>query len=210
MQKRVVTAKAPLSIERKGEQARQAEIYCRLMAFGNVAFSTLYDHSEGAFRRRIILTTKPKPQHRKDDRELSQKILAEKSGVFNWMMEGLKRLIGNGWEFTTSEQAKRNLEESKRESFNLLAFLADENAVRLGNLSDTITSNDLYSAYEAWCRANGETPLRQKTVTSYLKTEGKRYGIRYTGNAKDEKKRRVRGFEGVKIIDRGYNYQPHI
>ena len=210
VQKRVVTAKAPLSIERKGEQARQAEIYCRLMAFGNVAFSTLYDHSEGAFRRRIILTTKPKPQHRKDDRELSQKILAEKSGVFNWMMEGLKRLIGNGWEFTTSEQAKRNLEESKRESFNLLAFLADENAVRLGNLSDTITSNDLYSAYEAWCRANGETPLRQKTVTSYLKTEGKRYGIRYTGNAKDEKKRRVRGFEGVKIIDHGYNYQPHI
>ena len=207
VQKRVVTAKAPLSIERKGEQARQAEIYCRLMAFGNVAFSTLYDHSEGAFRRRIILTTKPKPQHRKDDRELSQKILAEKSGVFNWMMEGLKRLIGNGWEFTTSEQAKRNLEESKQESFNLLAFLADENAVRLGNLSETITSNDLYSAYEAWCRANGENPVRQKTVVSYLKSEEKRLGIRYSNHVKDEKNRQVRGFEGVKIIDRGYIYQ---
>lgn len=210
VQKRVVTAKAPLSIERKGEQAVQAMLTCRLMAFGNVPFSTLYDHSEGAFRRRIILTTKPKPVHRKDDRDLPEKILAGKSGVFNWMLEGLKRLIGNGWEFTISEQAKRNLEESKQESFNLLAFLADENAVRLGNLSDTITSNDLYSAYEAWCRSNGENPVRQKTVAGYLKTEGKRYGIRYTGNAKDEQGRRVRGFEGVKIIDRGYNYQPHI
>lgn len=210
VQKRLVTANAPLSIERKGEQAVQAMLTCRLMAFGNVPFSTLYDHSEGAFRRRIILTTKPKPVHRKDDRDLPEKILAGKSGVFNWMLEGLKRLIGNGWEFTISEQAKRNLEESKQESFNLLAFLADENAVRLGNLSDTITSNDLYSAYEAWCRANGENPVRQKTVAGYLKSEGKRYGIRYTGNAKDEQGRRVRGFEGVKIIDRGYNYQPHI
>ena len=210
VQKRVVTAKAPLSIERKGEQARQADIYCRLMAFGNVAFSTLYDHSEGAFRRRIILTTKPKPQHRKDDRELTQKIQAEKSGVFNWMLEGLARLMRNGWEFTTSEQAKRNLEESKQESFNLLAFLADENAVRLGNLADTITSNDLYSAYEAWCRANGENPVRQKTVASYLKAEETRLGIRYTGNAKDKTGRRVRGFDGVKIVHRGYIYQSHI
>lgn len=210
VQKRLVTANAPLSIERKGEQAVQAMLTCRLMAFGNVPFSTLYDHSEGAFRRRIILTTKPKQEGRKDDRDLPEKILAGKSGVFNWMLEGLKRLIGNGWEFTTSEQAKRNLEESKQESFNLLAFLADENAVRLGNLPDTITSNDLYSAYEAWCRANGENPVRQKTVAGYLKSEGKRYGIRYTGNAKDEQGRRVRGFEGVKIIDRGYNYQPHI
>lgn len=210
VQKRLVTANAPLSIERKGEQAVQAMLTCRLMAFGNVPFSTLYDHSEGAFRRRIILTTKPKQEGRRDDRDLPDKILQGKSGVFNWMLEGLKRLIGNGWEFTTSEQAKRNLEESKQESFNLLAFLADENAVRLGNLSDTITSNDLYSAYEAWCRANGENPVRQKTVAGYLKSEGKRYGIRYTGNAKDEQGRRVRGFEGVKIIDRGYNYQPHI
>lgn len=210
VQKRVVTAKAPLSIERKGEQAVQAMLTCRLMAFGNVPFSTLYDHSEGAFRRRIILTTRPKAEGRRDDRDLPEKILAGKSGVFNWMLEGLKRLIGNGWEFTISQRARENLEETKRESFNLLEFLADENAVRLGNLSDTITSNDLYSAYEAWCRANGENPVRQKTVAGYLKSEGKRYGIRYTGNAKDEQGRRVRGFEGVKIIDRGYNYQPHI
>lgn len=210
VQKRLVTANAPLSIERKGEQAVQAMLTCRLMAFGNVPFSTLYDHSEGAFRRRIILTTKPKQEGRRDDRDLPDKILQGKSGVFNWMLEGLSRLTSNGWEFTISQRARENLEETKRESFNLLGFLADENAVRLGNLPDTITSNDLYSAYEAWCRANGENPVRQKTVAGYLKSEGKRYGIRYTGNAKDEQGRRVRGFEGVKIIDRGYNYQPHI
>lgn len=135
VQKRLVTANAPLSIERKGEQAVQAMLTCRLMAFGNVPFSTLYDHSEGAFRRRIILTTKPKQEGRRDDRDLPDKILQGKSGVFNWMLEGLSRLTSNGWEFTISQRARENLEETKRESFNLLGFLADENAVRLGDLS---------------------------------------------------------------------------
>ena len=102
------------------------------MAFGNVPFSTLYDHSEGAFRRRIILTTKPKQEGRRDDRDLPDKILQGKSGVFNWMLEGLSRLTSNGWEFTISQRARENLEETKQESFNLLGFLADENACGWG------------------------------------------------------------------------------
>lgn len=204
VQKRVVTAKAPLSIERKGEQAVQAMLTCRLMAFGNVPFSTLYDHSEGAFRRRIILTTKPKQEGRRDDRDLPEKILQGKSGVFNWMLEGLKRLIGNGWEFTTSEQAKRNLEESKQESFNLLGFLADENAVRLGDLSRKITGVDLYDAYTAWCYANGEKPVSRKSVTSYLKQEQQRLGIQASNHVPDSQGGKVRGFAGIEILDRRF------
>lgn len=204
VQKRVVTAKAPLSIERKGEQAVQAMLTCRLMAFGNVPFSTLYDHSEGAFRRRIILTTKPKQEGRRDDRDLPEKILAGKSGVFNWMLEGLRRLTANGWEFTISEQAKRNLEESKQESFNLLGFLADENAVRLGDLSRKITGVDLYDAYTAWCYANGEKPVSRKSATSYLKQEQQRLGIQASNHVPDSQGGKVRGFAGIEILDRRF------
>lgn len=204
VQKRLVTANAPLSIERKGEQAVQAEIYCRLMAFGNVPFSTLYDHSEGAFRRRIILTTKPKKEGRKDDRDLPEKILAGKSGVFNWMLEGLSRLTSNGWEFTISQRARENLEETKQESFNLLGFLADENAVRLGDLSRKITGVDLYDAYTAWCYANGEKPVSRKGVTSYLKQEQQRLGIQASNHVPDSQGGKVRGFAGIEILDRRF------
>ena len=204
VQKRLVTANAPLSIERKGEQAVQAEIYCRLMAFGNVPFSTLYDHSEGAFRRRIILTTKPKQEGRRDDRDLPDKILQGKSGVFNWMLEGLSRLTSNGWEFTISQRARENLEETKRESFNLLGFLADENAVRLGDLSRKITGVDLYDAYTAWCYANGEKPVSRKSVTSYLKQEQQRLGIQASNHVPDSQGGKVRGFAGIEILDRRF------
>lgn len=204
VQKRLVTANAPLSIERKGEQAVQAEIYCRLMAFGNVPFSTLYDHSEGAFRRRIILTTKPKQEGRRDDRDLPDKILQGKSGVFNWMLEGLSRLTSNGWEFTISQRARENLEETKQESFNLLGFLADENAVRLGDLSRKITGVDLYDAYTAWCYANGEKPVSRKSVTSYLKQEQQRLGIQASNHVPDSQGGKVRGFAGIEILDRRF------
>lgn len=204
VQKRLVTANAPLSIERKGEQAVQAMLTCRLMAFGNVPFSTLYDHSEGAFRRRIILTTKPKQEGRRDDRDLPEKILAGKSGVFNWMLEGLSRLTSNGWEFTISQRARENLEETKQESFNLLGFLADENAVRLGDLSRKITGVDLYDAYTAWCYANGEKPVSRKSVTSYLKQEQQRLGIQASNHVPDSQGGKVRGFAGIEILDRRF------
>lgn len=204
VQKRLVTANAPLSIERKGEQAVQAMLTCRLMAFGNVPFSTLYDHSEGAFRRRIILTTKPKQEGRRDDRDLPDKILRGKSGVFNWMLEGLSRLTSNGWEFTISQRARENLEETKQESFNLLGFLADENAVRLGDLSRKITGVDLYDAYTAWCYANGEKPVSRKSVTSYLKQEQQRLGIQASNHVPDSQGGKVRGFAGIEILDRRF------
>lgn len=204
VQKRLVTANAPLSIERKGEQAVQAMLTCRLMAFGNVPFSTLYDHSEGAFRRRIILTTKPKQEGRRDDRDLPDKILQGKSGLFNWMLEGLKRLTSNGWEFTISQRARENLEETKRESFNLLGFLADENAVRLGDLSRKITGVDLYDAYTAWCYANGEKPVSRKSATSYLKQEQQRLGIQASNHVPDSQGGKVRGFAGIEILDRRF------
>lgn len=204
VQKRLVTANAPLSIERKGEQAVQAMLTCRLMAFGNVPFSTLYDHSEGAFRRRIILTTKPKQEGRRDDRDLPDKILQGKSGVFNWMLEGLSRLTSNGWEFTISQRARENLEETKQESFNLLGFLADENAVRLGDLSRKITGVDLYDAYTAWCYANGEKPVSRKSVTSYLKQEQQRLGIQASNHVPDSQGGKVRGFAGIEILDRRF------
>lgn len=207
-QKSLVTAKAPLRLERKGQQSYNAPMYCRLIAFGNVPFTTLYDHSDGAFRRRIILTTKPKPPDRKDNRNLTEEIVRGKSGVFNWILEGLWRLIGNGWEFSTSQRTKANLEESKRENFNLIEFLEDKTALRLGNYQDKITSRNFYTAYERWCHINEKYPLKSKTVLFYLKQNENEYKIKYSKHILDENKGEARGFEGVKLLDRRLIYIP--
>ena len=55
--KTIVTAEAKLDLERKGDQSYQRDIYARFLCFGNGALTSLYDHSDGFFRRKLILTT---------------------------------------------------------------------------------------------------------------------------------------------------------
>ena len=49
--KTIVTAEAKLDLERKGVQSYQRNIYARFLCFGNGALTSLYDHSDGFFRR---------------------------------------------------------------------------------------------------------------------------------------------------------------
>ena len=67
-------------MERKGVQSYQRDIYARFLCFGNGALTSLYDHSDGFFRRQLILTTKDKPADRTDDPFLVEKMCAELEG----------------------------------------------------------------------------------------------------------------------------------
>ena len=82
--KTIVTAEAKLDLERKGVQSYQRGIYARFLCFGNGALTSLYDHSDGFFRRQLILTTKDKPADRTDDPFLVEKMCAELEGILLW------------------------------------------------------------------------------------------------------------------------------
>ena len=104
--KSIVTAELRMDLERKKEQSYQGLLYVRFLCFGNGALTALHDRSDGFFRRQIILTTKDKPVDRFDDPFLAEKLIAEKEGIFLWMLEGLRRLIANHYHFTISQRAK--------------------------------------------------------------------------------------------------------
>ena len=53
--KSIVTAEAKMDVERKGIQSYQSDIYARFLGFGNGALTSLYDHSDGFWRRQLIL-----------------------------------------------------------------------------------------------------------------------------------------------------------
>lgn len=198
--KKIVTAESPILIERKCVQPFEALLYSRLLAFGNVPLRMLFDHSDGMFRRQIILKVKPKPADREDDRFLTEKLIEEKDNIFNWCFDGLKRLIANKFQFTISEQAKANLEEARQENCNVIGFLNDENYVVTDDLHYSITNKKLLYLYQYWCRENAESPLRDNSVTNYLKTNTAKYGIRYNKNVADGNRKYVRGFDGIRQI----------
>lgn len=195
--KRIVTAQTPLQVERKGRDAYEARIFCRLMCFGNQLTDSLFDHSNGAFRRRLILTTKAKDPGRVDNPQLAEEIIADElPGVALWMMEGLKRLQGNRWQFTISEKQRQQEQAYKEDSFNLLAFLNDREWI-VFDPTASVTSRELYTAYCRWCMKNGEDALAQKTVLGYLKSNGQTLHISYSKHILSRDGVDSRGFLGI-------------
>lgn len=60
--KSLITAEMPMDLERKGEQSYQGRMYVRFLAFSNGDLESLYDHSDGFYRRQLILSVKKKPR----------------------------------------------------------------------------------------------------------------------------------------------------
>ena len=199
--KTIITAELPLDLEKKSQQSYQGELYCRFLGFGNGSLKALYDRSEGFFRRQIILTTKRKDKDRVDDPFLSEKLIAEKEGLFLWCLEGLKRLIAQDYKFTISPQTEENMKEAVFEGNHILEFLASEGYIRL-KADLTVTTKDLYAVYCLWCEDNAIKPYAQNTMSHYLKEYGDAYNIVDTNNLQKERGVRVRGFEGIGIVIR--------
>ena len=113
----------------------------------------LYDHSDGFFRRQLILTTKDKPADRTDDPFLVEKMCAELEGILLWCLEGLHRLVQNNFRFTVSERAAANVDTIKRSSNNVIDFMESEGYFRF-KADYSISSKEFYDIYKQWCEDN--------------------------------------------------------
>lgn len=199
--KQLVTAEIPLEVEDKHKSSIQTWLYSRVLAFGNGAITSLYDKSDGFYRRQIILTTKDKPQGRKDDKYLVEKLVDEKDNIFMWCFQGLQRLIANNYEFTISDKTKQNLEESRRESCNIFDFMESKHDFCFDEKGQA-HAKELYWAYESWCSLNALEPLRQKTFTKFLRDNADRYHIQYSEHALNSENKRARGFSGIRYLNK--------
>ena len=197
--KTIVTAEAKLDLERKGVQSYQRDIYARFLCFGNGALTSLYDHSDGFFRRQLILTTKDKPADRFDDPFLAEKLIAEKEGLFLWMLEGLRRLIANHYHFTISQRAKDNITSAVRDANNILDFLDSEGYVAFKADYEASTKN-LYAAYKRWCEDNAENPLSPKSFANQLSQNAERYHLEPVNNLHIGGGKRCRGYMGIYVL----------
>ena len=168
--KAIVTAKGKMDLERKGKQSYQGFMYARILAFSNGDLVSLYDRSDGFFRRQLILTTKRKP-----------------------------RLVKNNFQFTESGRAKLNREMVKKDANNIELFLESKGYI-VRDPERSISSKDLYAVYCTWCDENAYPPMKRKTFVEYLSANEEKLGIRYTTHLTNSAGREVRGFRGIGSI----------
>lgn len=197
--KTLVTLRTPMPIERKGKDIYQTQLYSRLLCFGNQIADSLYDKSDGFFRRRLILTTNGKPADRVDNPNLAEEIIKEElPGVAWWMLVGLKRLYKHNWQFTITERQKQLDAEFREASCNVIAFLRDTDRVKFDPAASA-TTRELYICYQHWCEDNGEEPLAQRTFSSRMKDMAKSLQIKPSQHVVGRDGLRARGFVGIGI-----------
>jgi len=197
--KSLITAEMPMDLERKGEQSYQGEMYVRFLVFSNGDLESLYDHSDGFYRRQLILSVRKKAPDRKDDPFLADKLCAEIEGIFQWCLEGLRRLMENNYRFTESRQTKENREEVRREADNVLLFLRSEGYIRL-KADACITSADFYAIYQTWCSDNAYKALSARTVSMTLKKHTDEFGLKHDNHIANALGKRVNGFWGIEAL----------
>lgn len=196
--KAVVTMEDKMNLERKGKQSYQGYLNVRIMAFGNGSLSSLYDKSDGFYRRQITIRVKEKSQNRVDDRNLSAKLSEETEGIALWCLEGLKRLIKNEFHFTISERTLQNQAELRREEDSILDFFESEGYITFDKNS-IATTKELYEAYCLWGNDNLIKIRSESSFSKELRQRADKLGLIYLKNASDDNKT-ARGYKGICAI----------
>ena len=196
MLKAIITMEDKMDLEKKRMQSYQGYLYVRIMAFGNGSLTSLYDKSEGFYRRQIIIVVKDKAPGRIDDTSLSKKLKAESEGIALWCLAGLKKLVANDFHFTISDKAKMTLEDTKREGDNILEFLDSEGYIHFQEDME-ISAKELYEIYVDWCQDNCEKARAQNSFSKAFKTYAEKRGLEYKKNMKLSDGKRGRGYRGL-------------
>lgn len=159
----------------------QGWMFARLLAFSNGDLQSLYDRSNGFYRRQLILTTKERPPDRVDDPDIAEKMCRELEGIFLWVFEGLQRLVANHFRFTESARARSNRETVKQDANNVLLFMEAGDYIQL-TPEGKVGSQELYEIYTVRCRENGFSPLKNRSFSEFLIANQKKYSIEHSNN----------------------------
>lgn len=138
------------------------------------------EHTNAYFRRFLIIPFDVTIPAHEQDKQLHSKIIEnELSGVFNWVLDGLKRLLEQK-RFSECEAAQRAVEQYKIESDSVQMFLS-EHDYKVSAVND-IPLKEIFSDYRNYCIESGFKACSIRTLADRLRssgyqTERKNYGM---------------------------------
>lgn len=147
----------------------QIEQYAKLI-FNCNELPKEVEATAGYFRRFLIIPFDVTIPEGKQDKKLAEKIIhAELSGVFNWVLEGLERLLKNQ-RFTESDAVTKSLEDYRKQSDSVAMFMDHHNYQ--SSIDEWKPTIDLYSEYKEFCKNHGNHPVSHPTFNRRLEGNG--------------------------------------
>ena len=128
------------------------------------------EHTHGFFRRFLILPFAVKIPDEEQDKGLADKIIKDElSGVFNWAMHGLERLLKQQG-FTNSDVTKEVLSQFKLESDTVQLFLDENQYKPSADKHDSMRI--IYDGYRGFCALDGYQAVNMKNFRKRVETLG--------------------------------------
>ncbi|MCH8517753.1 MAG: phage/plasmid primase, P4 family [Cyclobacteriaceae bacterium] len=124
------------------------------------------EHTAAYFERFLIIPFNVyiKPENR--DPDLPKKIInSELPGVFNWVLDGLSRLLQQGG-FSRCEASNTALETYKKEADSVAMFVDERNFKPHPDIYKG--SQEVYQSYKAYCYDEGLRPLARKNFNKRM------------------------------------------
>lgn len=194
--KKLITADTPIRAERKYCDPHQFTSYCRILASANFMLSSLYDDSNGFFRRLHPILVKPKAPDRKVINKFYELILEqEREQIFKWALVGLRRVMNNGWKITWSERSRNYMKATKSSAVHFEDFF-NETCEVADNCDTTIA--ELKKLYCKWCADNGIKEASERRLSNWFVDNAEKIGIHRSENLTRNGKH-LRGYYNLKI-----------
>jgi putative DNA primase/helicase len=128
------------------------------------------EQTHAFFRRFIIIPFDVAIPEGEQDRELHRKIIdGELAGVFNWVLDGLKRLLSNK-AFTDCTAINETLKRYRTESDSVQMFIEENNY--LPSNTERMLLKELYQQYRAFCNEDGYKACSNRTFSDRLRAKG--------------------------------------
>jgi P4 family phage/plasmid primase-like protien len=158
----------PVPIERKNRDESPSLVLPTRFSISCNEMPSFVDPT-GALTARLLILNYDRSFLGKEDRALTDKLLAEIVGISNWALEGYCRLKANG-RFTEPKAMTGLLNGFRRENSHLFAFMQDclkvNNSLDPGNLDGVglteepveVNSAELEQVYKSWCLSHSFEP----------------------------------------------------
>lgn len=175
---KMVTGGDSIMAELKGKQAfhmhfRGLSWFCMnsLPPFGG-------DQGDWVYDRIMIVRCDNVIPEEEQDKELVDKLYAERAGIVYKAIQALQRVIRNGYRFSEPESTKRYREAYKVENNTVLRFIEECMCERTeDDWKNAFTSEAVYRTYREWCTKNGYKSVR--TAKQFRDTVAYQQGDEY-------------------------------
>lgn len=159
----------PLSCRHPGGRAFMLRRYPRLMFSTNVLPHNV-EHTDGFFRRFLVIPFDVTIPEEERDRELAARIIeSELPGILNWTMAGFRRLLKQK-SFTRSQAVDDALRAFRVNTDSVRSFMEEEGY--RPSVDHHRPMQDVFQVYRAWCRDGGLHPVGSKQFRPRLESAG--------------------------------------